>query len=367
MPLFQAAPATATPSRALLEQLAGVAETHGIGDLGDRLRLLGELVAGDLRACEIDLETIPRGDGTARIGRGQTLVERSASHLLDLGGKRLRPVCVALAARAGSGFGAEARALAVAVELVHNATLLHDDVIDLGDRRRGAPTARAVYGNAASIFAGDWLLVEALRRVRRASVEGALDGLLAVIEEMIFAESEQLEARGRLLTDRAAWFRIVEGKTASLFRWALFAGGRAGGLPDEQCSALERFGDHLGVAFQAVDDLLDLTGDAQATGKALFTDLREGKMTFPLIVALEREPSLGPLLKGAIGEGDARLPSDTIESLMAALARTGAIDACRALARARAAEAVECLVALPPSPARAALATVAEATVGRDR
>lgn len=357
MPLPLAAAATA-PNRALLEQLGGVAERRGLASLADRLRALGELVAGDLAACEIDLADLPRG---------ANVVERAASHLIDLGGKRLRPVCVALAARTGSGFSDEARALAVAVELVHNATLLHDDVIDLGELRRGAATARAVYGNAASIFAGDWLLVEALRRVRRASVGGTLDRLLAVIEEMIYAESEQLEARGRLLTDRAAWFRVVEGKTASLFRWALYAGGRAGGLPEEQCRALEGFGAHLGVAFQAVDDLLDLTGNAHSTGKALFTDLREGKMTFPLIVALEREPALGPLLESAIDDGGERTPADTVAALMAALERTGAVEECRALARARAAQAVGCLAALPPSPARAALETVAEATVGRDR
>src|SRR5262249_22155884 len=148
------------------------------------------------------------------------------------------PLCVALAARAGNGFGAAARQLAVAVELVHTATLLHDDVVDVGDTRRGAPAARVVYGNAASIFAGDWLLVEALRRVRAAAVPDALDRLLDIIEEMIMAESTQLDRRGVMVADRAAYFRVVEGKTASLFRWALWAGGRAGGLDERACRAL---------------------------------------------------------------------------------------------------------------------------------
>jgi octaprenyl-diphosphate synthase len=367
MPLPATAKASAAPPSALLDRLGGVAASRGLPSLADRLRLLGELVAGDLAACEIDLAAMPRGDGASASQRGRTLVERSASHLLDLGGKRLRPVCVALAARLGSGFHGKARELAVAVELVHNATLLHDDVIDLGELRRGAPTARAVYGNAASIFAGDWLLVEALRRVRRAGVDGTLDRLLAVIEEMIFAESAQLEGRGRLQVDRTLYFRIVEGKTASLFRWALFAGGSAGGLDDTQCRALEGYGDHLGVAFQAVDDLLDLTGDAAATGKALFADLREGKLTFPLIVALEREPELRPVLECAVGDAAVPLPPELIAVLLAALARTGAVDECRALARSHAAQAVACLDAVPECAARAALVTVAEATVGRDR
>src|SRR5213076_2069185 len=175
----------------------------------------------DLAACEA---------GLALVARGTDVVSRSVGHLLDLDGKRLRPLCVALGARAGAGFTGPARELAVAVELVHTATLLHDDVVDLGEKRRGADTARAVYGNAASIFAGDWLLIEALRRVRHAGVRGLLDRLLDVIEEMIIAESVQLEGRRRADLGRAAWMRVAEGKTASLFRWAMLAGGRAGGL-----------------------------------------------------------------------------------------------------------------------------------------
>jgi octaprenyl-diphosphate synthase len=218
-----------------------------------------------------------------------------------------------------------------------------------------------IYGNAASIFAGDWLLVDALRRVRRARVPGTLDRLLEVIDEMIFAESVQLERRGKLDADRDAWLKIVEGKTAALFRWAMWAGGRAGGLDENACAALERFGLHLGVAFQAVDDLLDLAGDPAATGKSLGVDLREGKMTHPLVVALEVEPGLAPLVAAiARGEADG-------DELGGALERTGALDATRALARNRAAEALTALGQLPRGRARDALATVAQAAVERDR
>ncbi len=288
-------------------------------------------------------------------------VERGARHLLDLGGKRLRPICVALAARLGTGVDERVLALSVAVELVHAATLLHDDVVDVGDTRRGAPAARMIFGNAVSIFAGDWLLIDALRRVRTSGVDGVLEGLLDVIEEMILAESLQLERRGRLDTTEQQWFEIVDGKTAALFRWAMVAGGRAGALDTESCDALERFGRHLGIAFQAIDDLLDLAGDPGATGKALFTDLREGKLTYPLIVGQRREPALTPLLTAVVKEGDA----DAIAEVTAILERTGSLDSCRSLALAHAELAKESLATLPSGRARDALATVADATVHR--
>jgi octaprenyl-diphosphate synthase len=343
----------------VMERLGDLCLRRGLDGLATRLAALQRFAGEDVAACEADL---------AAIHRGGSAVERSAAHLLDLGGKRLRPLCVALAARAGSGFGPAARELAVAVELVHAATLLHDDVVDLGEARRGAPAARLVYGNAASIFAGDWLLVEALRRVRRAEVPGALDRLLDVIEEMILAESIQLERRGRLVADRRSWLRVVEGKTAALFRWAMFAGGRAGGLDEERCLALEAYGLHLGVAFQAIDDVLDLAGDAAATGKAVFADVREGKMTWPLIVAIEREPAVRGLLEEVIATPvEAPLPDRLVARVREAVERTGGLEDCRALARARAAEATRSLARLPASEARAALEIVAEAAVGRSR
>ncbi|MEZ4336232.1 MAG: polyprenyl synthetase family protein [Sandaracinaceae bacterium] len=290
-------------------------------------------------------------------------VERSASHLLDLGGKRLRPMCVSLAARLGTGFDARAAELAVAVELVHAATLLHDDVVDLGRTRRGAPTARLIFGNAVSIFAGDWLLVDALKRVRTANVDGLLERLLDVLDEMILAESLQLERRGRLDTTAAQWLAIAEGKTAALFRWAMYAGARTGGLDADVCEVLERFGADLGVAFQATDDLLDLAGDPADTGKALFTDLREGKLTYPMILSLERDHGLADLIEAIVNE-DAPEPARYREAL-ARIERTGSLADARQLAEEHAERAKRAVRELPASRARAALETVADATVHR--
>ncbi|MBC7171007.1 MAG: polyprenyl synthetase family protein, partial [Polyangiaceae bacterium] len=292
---------------------------------------------------------------------------KSGHHLLAQGGKRLRPMCVALASRVGSGFSPAARELGVAIELVHCATLLHDDVVDIGDQRRGAPSARTLYGNAASIFAGDWLLVDALRRVRAVEVPGTLERLLDIIEEMIFAESIQLENRGRIDTRRESYFQVVDGKTAALFRWAMFAGGRVGGLDDETCAALERYGKHLGVAFQLVDDLLDYAGDSAVTGKGAFADLREGKMTYPLIVAREREPAVTELLEHIVGmPADAQAPVELRNELLEVLARTESLEDCRALALSHADEAAKSLDLLGDSRAKRALLTVAKATVHRE-
>ncbi|HTJ41928.1 MAG TPA: polyprenyl synthetase family protein [Kofleriaceae bacterium] len=364
MPRAAATASTASrpaASAALLDELGQVCGRHGRDDLAVRLTELHGWVKSELRELETDL---------ALVARGPRVVQRAAHHLLDLGGKHLRPMCVALASKVGGGFGAAARELAISVELVHTATLLHDDVVDNADVRRGQPAARALYGNAASIFAGDWLLVEALRRIRGAGVEGLLDKMLAVIEEMILAESLQLERRGRF-SDTARiddYLRVVEGKTAALFRWAMIAGARAGGVAPDQANALEKFGVHLGVAFQAVDDHLDFAGDVGMTGKTLFADLREGKLTYPLIVALDREPALGRVVAALVEHADesGALDAGACAEVASALARTGALAATRAMAEQRVELAIESLAPLAEGPAKRALVTVAEATLLRE-
>lgn len=340
-----------TASGGPLDQLATVSGTRGAADLRERLTNLGRWVRADLVEFEAELSVIPRG---ARV------VHQAAHHLLDLRGKHLRPLCVALGSRFGDGFTPRARGLAVAVELVHTATLLHDDVVDLAERRRGQPAACVVYGNAASIFAGDWLLVAALRRVGAAGYDGLLDRMLAVIDEMIMAESLQLERRGRVVADRAEYFRIVEGKTAALFRWAMVAGGRTAGL-DATCeAALEQYGLHLGVAFQAVDDELDF---ADGTGKDPLADLREGKMTFPMVVALEREPGLRGRFAALLA--DEQPDRAELASIASAVRTTGALTATRALAEEHAQRAIAALAPLPAGAARDALETVALASLER--
>lgn len=315
-------------------------------------------VRHELSDVEAALATVPRGS---------RVVQRAAHHLLDLRGKQLRPMCVALASKVGTGFDARARELAVAVELVHTATLLHDDVVDVADQRRGRSAARVIYSNAASIFAGDWLLVDALRRITTADPSLVMP-MLGVIEEMILAESIQLERRGKVNgMDRASWLEVVEGKTASLFRWAMGAGARVGGLPPSVETALQRFGVLLGIAFQTVDDCLDLEGDPAVTGKDALADLREGKLTFPVLIAVEREPAFTDVLAGilAAAEETGEVASDDARVVAAALARTDGLGAAKRFAAEHIRKAIAVLDEVPRGPGRDALATVAEASLAR--
>jgi octaprenyl-diphosphate synthase len=325
-----------TATRDVLGSLGRACDQRGAGTLTDRLNEITRWLEQDLADVEREI---------AHIGRsGDTPAEKSARHLLDRGGKRLRPICVTLASRMGSGFNPAVRTFAIAVELVHNATLLHDDVVDLGDVRRGAPASRVIYGNAASIFGGDWLLVEALTRVQAANVPGVLDRALAVIREMVIAEAWQLERRGRVSATAREYFEIARGKTASLFRW--------------------EYGTHLGLAFQIVDDVLDFDGSAEV-GKSLLVDLREGKMTYPLIVAAQKSPELLPLLEEVCAGDEVALPPDLARRIMTIVQSSGATRVALDLAQEMCAEATACLSRLPAGRARDALAAVALATPSR--
>jgi octaprenyl-diphosphate synthase len=285
---------------------------------------------------------------------------------VDRPGKRVRPICVLLAARMGGrSFDAEVREVATACELVHAATLLHDDVIDLGDERRGAPSARMIYGNAASVLGGDHLLVDALRRVRGAPMH-LQHALVDVIASMVEGEALQLERRGRFEPDRAAYLTVVEGKTAALFRWALRAGGTLGGLPAEQVAVLAEIGVALGTAFQLVDDVIDLEGDPAVTGKSACVDLREGKLTWPLILAAERQPGLAERMR-AFAAAEGELDELSVVRLVADIKRTGALEDTRAEAVARTNVAREGLRTLPAGAARDALSTVIDTVLARSK
>lgn len=357
MQLAQKSQETRELPEGVLDRLVRVCAARGLDSMAAELEQVAAFVGLDLAEVEARLAGLPvRRD----------VVGRASKHLLALGGKRLRPLCVALAARMGTGFGPRALELSVAVELVHSATLLHDDVVDQGELRRGRPAARVVYGNAASVFAGDWLLIEALRLVRRTELPEVLDRLLDVIDQMIVAEAKQLESRGTFELDLSTYDAIIEGKTASLFQWALFAGARAGGLPMEQAEALAEFGRQLGLAFQITDDVLDLEGSLRDLEKSPLADVREGKITYPLIVAVTREPRLIAMVReiASLPEGEAISP-EAREGLLAALERTGGITEGRARARRHVELANAALAALPEGPRKTALLLVSEAAVSR--
>ena len=277
-------------------------------------------------------------------------------------------------------------------------------MVDNADRRRGRPTARVELGNAASIFAGDYLLIEALQRVQRAGVPDVMEGLLATIAEMIRAESLQLENRGRLDTSEELYFEVARGKSAALFRWALGAGASAGGAAPDVCAALEAYGESVGVAFQLIDDLLDLVGHHSNTGKTLFSDLSEGKVTYPLITVLDREPELIDTIRaiaerhasipdgdgsgfvrgstnGGRTNGDGPINGDGPKNgddgagreapsrqgrVLEAMARHGVEGICRGLAATYVEQGVAALAGIPDGEARRALVAVAHASALRE-
>lgn len=339
------APAAATPDR-VMARLAGTTRREGLEPLAARLSDLGEWLGDDLSSLSAAIAALS--------GAPRDVAERSARHLLDRPGKRLRAICVLIAAR----FGARAPGprlidLAIAAELVHAATLLHDDVIDEGTERRGAAAARVIFGNSASILGGDHLLIEALRRVQGFGDASLLVELLDVIGEMIAAEAIQLERRGRrtLVLEASpeqrfgVYLDVVRGKTAALFRWSLRAGARASGLESAAIGALGRAGEALGFAFQLIDDVIDLEGDAAVIGKDSLADLREGKLTWPILVAIERDPGLAAKLEHV--ESAAKLAG-----LVPQIRATDCAAATRQEAQRWGAIALDELRRLPPSRAR---------------
>lgn len=342
---------------AYLDRLHATTAEHRAGLVTESLDAIRAFLADDLASIEQALAGV--------IGAGAdcaTPLHASALHLLSLSGKRLRPLCVALAARVGGDFNESARAVAVAVELVHNATLLHDDVVDVSDARRGSPTARVIYGNAASVYAGDWLLIDALQRLETCGRADLMVRLLRVLREMLDGEALQLEKRGNVDASVEDYFRIVRGKTASLFRFALYAGGAAGNVPERDCQALGAFGEAMGVAFQVTDDTLDLSGVATDLGKNIFADLHEGKFTYPLLLAMERAPQLRETLRHALADNDC---SSLEAEVLGALESTGALADARTKALELSNEAMAALAAIPDCRARKALEQVAVALVHR--
>ncbi len=343
-------------------RLLAVADTHGLERVRDAIDGLDAALGADLAAVESAL---------AALGAGGNVAAAAARHLVRAGGKRVRPALCVLASRAcgaranGAG-GLTVRSLAAVAEAVHAATLLHDDVIDLGEMRRGALAARAVYGNAASVLGGDLLLVRGLALLEGLGLEDLLARLLGVLVRMVEAEALQLVRRGKAAVTAEEYFAIVEGKTASLFEWAAEAGARAGGAApgDPRALALARYGREVGVAFQVQDDLLDLEGDPARLGKGVLADLREGKVTFPLIHALRADPGLAaPLEAAARGEVDDL--HGLFARVRAAVRAGGGDEAARAEVEARTGRALGALEALPPSVSRAALEAVAHALAER--
>jgi len=299
----------------------------------------------------------------ARLASDVVLINQVAEHIIGGGGKRLRPMLVLLAAEACGYRGRDHVLLAAVVEFIHTATLLHDDVVDESDLRRGRKTANAVWGNAASVLVGDFLYSRSFQMMVEADDMRIMRILADTTNRIAEGEVLQLLNIRNPDTDEAAYLRVIERKTAVLFSAATRLGGVLGKVAAAEEEALAQFGLELGFAFQIADDVLDYVSDAGTLGKNIGDDLAEGKATLPLIYAIERAPpAQAASLRRAIETGGL----DSLDNIVAAIRDTGAIERARARAQRHADAARDALSVLADSPARDALLVLADYALNRN-
>ncbi len=298
-----------------------------------------------------------------RLASDVVLIRQIAEYIIAGGGKRLRPALVLLAAGATQYRGESHIELAAVVEFIHTATLLHDDVVDESDLRRGRKTANAQFGNAASVLVGDFLYSRAFQMmvgVRSMRVMEVLSDATNAIAE---GEVLQLLHTHDFAITEASYLDVIRRKTAKLFEAAAQLGAILGGVDIEVERGLARYGVHLGTAFQLVDDVLDYFGDAAHTGKNLGDDLNEGKPTLPLIYVMQRgAPEQVALVRQAIERGG----RDGFRGVVETVHSTGALDYVRQMAANEAKAAQQAIAALPNSNYKDSLLELATFAVERD-
>ncbi|RUO78488.1 octaprenyl diphosphate synthase [Pseudidiomarina taiwanensis] len=291
------------------------------------------------------------------------LINQLGMYIIHSGGKRLRPLLAVTAARALGYQGEGHLTLATIIEFIHTATLLHDDVVDASELRRGEKTANAVFGNEASVLVGDFLYTRAFQ-------------LMVTLESMkvmkILADATNVISEGEVLqlmncndpdTTEASYFDVIYGKTAQLFEAATQLGAVLAEQPSEVETALANYGRYLGTAFQLVDDILDYTAASEVMGKQAGDDLAEGKPTLPLLYAMWHGDEVeSAMIRQAIEQGDGR---DKLQQILAAMERTGALEYTRNKALEAAQQAQQQLALLPDSLYKQALDALADIAVNR--
>nr|WP_224784770.1 octaprenyl diphosphate synthase [Marinihelvus fidelis] len=315
---------------------------------------------------QLSADDMARVNGCIReaLASDVVLIDQVMHYIVGSGGKRLRPLLLVISARACGYTGEQHYPLAAIVEFIHTATLLHDDVVDESDSRRGKKTAHAVWGNAAAVLVGDFLYSRSFQMMVRLDSMRIMQILADTTNTIAEGEVLQLLNMGDPEVNEAAYLKVIDDKTARLFEAACRLGAVVSGQPEPVEEALARYGQHLGRAFQLADDLLDYTGDAQALGKNVGDDLAEGKPTLPLIYARTRcEPEERELIDTAIRDGGL----DQLDQILAITRRTGALEATAERARAEADTATAALDGLADSDWKRALVTLARLSYDRDR
>ena len=300
---------------------------------------------------------------TRMASRHAPRIPEVTAHLVEAGGKRLRPMLTLAVARMCGYAGEDHIKLAATVEFIHTATLLHDDVVDESEKRRGRPTANLLWDNKSSVLVGDYLFARSFQLMVETGSLRVLDILSNAAATIAEGEVLQLSAAQDLKTTEAIYLQVVRGKTAALFSAATEVGGVIAGMDESQVQALYDYGDALGIAFQIVDDLLDYWG-SDATGKNVGDDFRERKLTLPVIKAMaladedERAFWKRTIAKGHQEDGD-------LDHAIGLLNKHGTLEATRAEANDWIATARRALAKLPEHPIRDMLDDLADYVVAR--
>jgi octaprenyl-diphosphate synthase len=340
------------PPLALTADLAAYTE-RAISPLDRLAHLLHE----DLNAVEVLLE--------ARAASPAAMIPDVARHLIGAGGKRLRPLITLGAAQLFGPVTPAAHRLAAAVEFIHTATLLHDDVVDDSELRRGKPAARRIWGNSASILVGDFLFAGAFTLMVETGNLAVLDILSRAACVISEGEVRQLAAKAAGVISEEEYLAIAEAKTAALFEAAARAGAISTGASTEAADMAAAYGRNLGLAFQLVDDALDYGGLERSLGKAVGDDFREGKITLPVILAQVRGGATDKAFWSAVLARDAVRDQAALDGAISRIKATGALSSTLDEARRYVAAAKLSLRSLPDGPVRDALEEVADFVVER--
>ncbi len=316
-----------------------------------------ELLRGDLSAIEREFgrDTVSGVEAITEIGE----------YLRAGGGKRIRPMLLLLASKLFDYSGRGAIKLGAVVEIIHTATLVHDDIIDEAETRRGRPAANTQWGNSKCVLAGDWLYMQAFKIAVQERNFRTLDTLIDLTQQMVEGELLQMEKLGKLIS-LDEYFDLIYRKTACLFSVCMRIGAILGGATPEQEENLAQYGRDLGMAFQIVDDVLDLTASESVLGKPVASDLREGKVTMAVIHALERCSSREREMISTVVQEQA-FDGVSHREILEILNRYGSIDAAQQRALQYAGLARNAICSFPDSETKRALLWAPEYVVGRDK
>ena len=318
-----------------------------------RVASIYEPVQAELAAVEAALEAVTRSDIPA--------VQEMLQHVLAGGGKRLRPAIALLAGRFGEYRPALLVPLAASIELLHTATLVHDDVIDESDTRRGRPTTNSRQHNAAAVMLGDYMFAHAAELICRTESLDVVKLFSRTLMAMASSELAQDLSAYQYSPDTLNYFGRISGKTASLFATSAEGGALAAGAPEAWVLALRDYGENVGMAFQIVDDVLDFEGDETELGKPAGSDLMQGTLTLPALLYMERHPRNNPIQK-LFGNDHSR---EHLAEALDAVVASGVLDESYAVARDFRDRAVAALGPLPDNLDRGALIEIADYILSR--